>query len=124
MTKDIKTAKSVQEIWNLGFDTEYDLPVVEGLVYNPTTCAIERMTQPTGDSKYATNHLDDYTTTSVTYVGQEDKDGVWKIIKIDETGNFPVFTFASITNNPTLTTYTLAWAGRVAATYGAYATAF
>ena len=46
VTKDIKTAKSTQEIWNLGFDTTYNLPVVEGLVYNPTTCEIDRMVQP------------------------------------------------------------------------------
>jgi hypothetical protein len=45
VTKDIKTAKSVQEIWNLGFDTEFNLPVVENLVYNPTTCEMERMVQ-------------------------------------------------------------------------------
>lgn len=124
VTKDIKTAKSVQEIWNLGFDTEFNLPIVELGVYNPTTSAIDRMTQPSGDSKYATNHLDDYTTTNVTYIGQEDKDGAWKIIKIDETGNFPVFTFASVSNNPTLTTYALAWAARTTATYNVYSTAF
>jgi len=46
ITKDIKTAKSTQEIANLGFDTEFNLPVVENLVYNPTTSGIERMVQP------------------------------------------------------------------------------
>jgi hypothetical protein len=76
------------------------------------------------DSKYSTNHLDDYTTTSVTYVGQEDSGGTWKIIKIDESGNFPVFTYASVTNNPTLTDYSTAWAGRVSATYNIFETAF
>lgn len=73
---------------------------------------------------FGVNHLDDYTTTSVTYVGKEDKDGVWWIIKIDETGNFPVFTHATVTNNPTLTSYTLAWTSRVTATYNVFATAF
>jgi hypothetical protein len=73
---------------------------------------------------YATNHFDDYTTTSVTYIGQETSTGLWKIIKIDETGNFPVFTYASLNNNPTLTTYALAWAARVTATYNIYEIAF
>jgi len=46
ITKDIKTAKSVQEMQNLGFDTEFNLPVIENLVYNPTTCEMDRMVQP------------------------------------------------------------------------------
>jgi hypothetical protein len=76
------------------------------------------------DSKWNTNHLDDYTTTSVTYIGQETTAGVWKMVKIDETGNFPVFTYASVSNNATLTTYALAWAGRVTAVYDVYSSAF
>jgi hypothetical protein len=124
ITKDIKTAKSSQEIDNLGFDTQFNLPVVEALIYNPITGAMDRMTQPSGDSTFSTNHLDDYTTTSVTYIGQEDASGVWKMIKIDETGTFPVFTYASIANNPTLTTYSTAWTARTTATYNIYSTAF
>lgn len=77
-----------------------------------------------GGSKYATNHLDDYTTASTTYVGQEDLDGNWKLTKIDETGNFPVYTYASLANNSSLTTYALAWAARTTATYGIYSAAF
>jgi hypothetical protein len=76
------------------------------------------------DPRFKTNAIDDYTTTNVTYICKEDKDGVWYICKIDETGNFPVFTYASITNNPTLTTYTLAYAARTTATYNIYETAF
>lgn len=75
-------------------------------------------------SRYFTNHLDDYTTTSVTYVGLEDKDGIWYMLKIDETGNFPVYTYATVSNNPLLTTYALAWAARTTATYGVFSTAF
>jgi hypothetical protein len=76
------------------------------------------------DSRFKTNAIDDYTTTNVTYICKEDSSGVWYICKIDETGNFPVFTYASITNNPTLTTYTLAYAARTTATYNIYETAF
>ena len=42
----------------------------------------------------------------------------------DETGNFPVVTHASIANNPTLTSYTLAYAARTTATYNIFETAF
>lgn len=116
---------SIQDIENVGTDRGFNgFPMREAIVYNPTSNTLERMVQPTGDSKYATNHLDDYTTTSVTYVGQEDKDGTWKIIKIDETGNFPVFTYASISNNATKTTYSDAWTDRVTLTYNVYSTAF
>jgi hypothetical protein len=84
----------------------------------------ELKTNTRTDSLYQTNHLDDYTVPSVTYIGKEDASGVYQIKKIDETGTFPVVTYASITNNPTLTTYTTAWAGRVTATYNIYSTAF
>jgi hypothetical protein len=76
------------------------------------------------DSKWNTNHLDDYSVTNITYIGQETTAGVWKMIKIDETGNFPVFTYASVSNNALLTTYTLAWAARTTATFDVYSTAF
>lgn len=70
------------------------------------------------------NHLDNYSTSNVIYLGEEDKDGTYIITKIDLTGNFPVFTYATISNNPTLTTYTLAWDGRVTDTYNIFSTAF
>ena len=46
VTKDPdKINKSTQEMQNLGFDTEFNLPTVENLVYNPTTSAMDRMVQ-------------------------------------------------------------------------------
>jgi len=44
--------------------------------------------------------------------------------KIDDTGNFPVFTYANISNNATKTTYSTAWTDRVTLTYGLYSTVF
>ena len=44
-TKDIKTAKTPQEMQNMGFDTEFNLPTFEALVYNATTGAMDRMVQ-------------------------------------------------------------------------------
>lgn len=50
ITKDIKTAKSVQEIWNLGFDTDFNLPVVESLIYNPVTQTMDRNSAVQGNA--------------------------------------------------------------------------
>lgn len=72
---------------------------------------------------YHTNHVDDYTTTNVTYIGCEDKDGQWLIKKVDDTGNYPIITYATIVNNPTITTYANAFANRVTLTYGIYSSA-
>lgn len=70
---------------------------------------------------YILQEPDNYTTTNVTYLGKVKADGVangtWLIVKIDSTGNFPTFRYANISNNPTLTTYALAWAARTTATY-------
>ena len=74
--------------------------------------------------EWVANDVDDYTTTSVTYVGKEKKDGTWWMMKLDETGTFLTINHASVTNNPTLTSYTLAWAARTTATYADYASAF
>jgi hypothetical protein len=59
----------------------------------------------------------------VTYIGMEDKDGVYCIKKIDSTTD-DVFTYATITNNPTITTYANAWAGILTNTYSIYSLAF
>jgi len=68
-------------------------------------------------SEYITQALDDYTTTSVTYICKMKADGAWLFTKIDETGNFPTFTFANVSNNATMTTYLLAYASRTTLTY-------
>lgn len=75
--------------------------------------------------RYSVNHMDDFTTANVTYIGKEDKTDNWVIMKMDESGNFPVFTYATITNNPSLTDYAMAWAVRATtATYSTYGAAF
>lgn len=106
-------------------DNAYAIAVETATATLPTGASTSaNQTLILNELKFHTNHLDDYTTTNVTYIGQEDKDGTWRLIKIDETGNFPVFTYASVSNNATLTTYTLAWTGRVTATYAIYSSAF
>lgn len=60
----------------------------------------------------------------VTYVGKEQADGTWYIVKLDETSGLAV-THATILNNPTATTYAVAWAARATTiSYGAYSEAF
>lgn len=128
---------SVQTDINHSFDEDFGVLAAENLVFNSATGALDRMTQP-GDAtsakqddiiaelkKYGTNAIDDYTTTSVTYICKEKADTAdWYIMKIDETGNFPVFTYATVLNNATKTTYALAYADRVTLTYGNFNTAF
>jgi hypothetical protein len=52
-----KTLKSVQEIQNLSFDETYNVQQVEPVVYNPTTGALDRMTQPTSPDDIQVSEL-------------------------------------------------------------------
>ena len=79
---------------------------------------------PAGGSKgdttlheFKVNHLDDTTTTDVLYVGKEDFDFEWAIQKLDDTGAITVVTYATIINNPSILSYSAAWAARVSLTY-------
>jgi len=98
-------------------------PVVA--VANPDGSDLIPGTGISTSSKYSTNAIDDYTTPSVTYICKEGASTAdWYIMKIDETGNFPVFTHATVLNNPTKTTYALAYADRTTLTYNVYNLAF
>jgi len=50
-----------------------------------------------------------------TYVCEEKKSGEWRFQKITATNGF---TYATVTNNPTKTTYALAYASFATLTYG------
>jgi hypothetical protein len=67
--------------------------------------------------KYVLHASDDYTTTSVTYLCKMKTDGTWLFTKVDETGNFAVFTYANVSNNATKTTYALAYTDRTTLNY-------
>jgi exopolysaccharide biosynthesis protein len=88
--------------------------------------SIEAITSDNGIptfSQYSTNAIDEASAT-VTYIGKEDKDGNWYVLKID-TSSGTVFTYATITNNPTQTTgYADAWADRATLTYDIFSVAF
>jgi hypothetical protein len=106
------------------------LGVDSTLFETPTTVAVnstthELLTSSTSTSKYSTNAIDDYTTASTTYICKESSSTAnWWFVKIDETGNFPLFTHATVLNNPTMTTYALAYANRTSLTYQNYNLAF
>lgn len=72
--------------------------------------------------EFNTNDIEEASAT-ITYIGGEDKDGEWIVKKIDTTsGNS--FQYASVTNNPTRTSYDLAWTNRATLTYENYGEAF
>ena len=74
--------------------------------------------------KYATNAIDDYTETDIVYFCREKADGTWYIKKFDDSGNFPIVTHATVTNNPTVTSYGDAYTARTSLTYGTFSQAF
>jgi len=71
---------------------------------------------------YKTNDIDD-STANITYIGKEDEEGNWLIIKVDETSGVSI-TYATNSNNPTVTTYSNAWSNRTSLTYSTYSGAF
>ena len=74
------------------------------------------------DANFNTNEIEEASAT-VTYLGMEDRDGVWYVQKIDTTsGNS--FQYATVNNNPTRTSYTLGWTNRATLTYEDYGEAF
>lgn len=58
----------------------------------------------------------------VTYIGKEDKQGNWYVIKIDESSDI-VINHATEDNNDE-TTYTTAWTNRASLTYEDFSSAF
>jgi len=72
--------------------------------------------------KWNVNDIDEASAT-VTYIGQEEKEGGWYLKKID-TSSQVVFTHASVTNNPSILTYSSAWTSRASITYQAFSSAF
>jgi hypothetical protein len=70
------------------------------------------------------NNIDKTSTTGVRYLCAENKFGEWFFTKIDNSGSNPEFGYASIINNPTYLTYTLAYADRTILTYDNYSQVF
>lgn len=91
---------------------------VANYVWNGTTW--ERMTQPGGGSSaitWGTNDLEEGTT---SYFGQTTSDGTWRIIKLTDIS----VSYATVSNNGAVTSYTDAWTNKATLTYGRFDEAF
>lgn len=67
---------------------------------------------------YKTNDVEEASAT-VTYIGSEKSAAGWMVQKIDTTTD-TVMRYASVVNNPAVTTYAAAWTARATLTYDIY----
>lgn len=70
------------------------------------------------NEKFKTNDIEEASST-LTYMGQQDGDGDWLVVKIDESSDTN-FSYASIKNNSTIKSYASAWTGRDGLNYDNY----
>jgi hypothetical protein len=112
-----------QSLENVKVNPSGALTVEVGTSALPTGAATEVTLEKirVNSEEYGLNDYENASAT-VTYVGKEDKNGTYVIIKIDSTTGYAV-TYATIANNPTRTTYALAWTNRATLTYEKFATA-
>lgn len=109
-----------------------------GITGNPFQVGAASLPLPTGAASEATlsaiqlaarfngifpNHVDALDA-NTTYVGKEDKDGVWLVQKISVSGTVTTLTYATVLNNGSVLTYSAAWTARATLTYGTFAQAF
>ena len=83
----------------------------------------ERMVQPSGSASASTladfsvNDIDDGTT---AYFGKTKPDGTWLVQKVTDTS----VSYATVSNNGAVTSYTDAWTNKATLTYGRFDEAF
>jgi len=65
---------------------------------------------------YLFHNLDDTTTALTTYIGTQNSSGVYRVKKLVESTTSNM-SYATLNNNPTKSTYALAWADRVNLVY-------
>lgn len=75
------------------------------------------------DTRYAVSRLDDFTDPNLIYVGKEDSAGGWQAVKLDLNSGI-VITYASIINNPSISSLDAAWNSRTSLIYGPYSQVF
>ncbi len=68
-------------------------------------------------TNYTMQYVDKTSTSNVVYLCKERNNGKWLFTKINKSTGNPEFTFANVSNNPTKTTYDLAFADRTSLTY-------
>lgn len=72
---------------------------------------------------FGTNDIDKVDSTTF-YEGLEDAEGTWQIVKSISVSPLTSMRFATIKNNPSLNSYSAAWAARASLTFDTYGTAF
>jgi len=89
-----------------------------------TATSIETKLQTVIDNQneFITNDIDVFSST-ITYIGSENKDGDWYVKRIDTTSQ-TAFRHASIQNNPSYPDYDTAWDARGSLSYQIYSGAF
>lgn len=80
----------------------------------------ERMEQPGGSSGVASYQINDIEESTTSYFGYTKPDGTWMVKELTDTS----VSYATVTNNGAVTTYTDAWADRATLTYGRFDEAF
>lgn len=73
--------------------------------------------------KFESNDVEKVDAT-LLYDGGEDKDGQWCIQEVETNAGLTTIRFATQLNNPSITTYSAAWAARASLTYGLFSEAF
>ena len=123
-----ETDKTLQKMFIDSFDREFNQNSFELLAFDPlvrddagvVVGGLQRVTvKALGD--YVANDIEE--TGDITYIGFENLDGDYFIQKIDATSGKSI-RFGTIINNPTRTTYALAWTNRATLTFDTYSTAF
>lgn len=117
---------SEQAILNSSFDPEFGVSTFELLAFDPLANsgggALKRVTV-NALGQYQTNDTSN-TELSPYYVGKEDDDGDWFVMKVTTTAGAISIRYASHKNNNSYTTYSTAWTDRTSLTYGTYSGAF
>jgi hypothetical protein len=126
--RDSNKIHSLEHIFNLSFDKEYQMLGVELVGFDPLGAdpagnrvgALKRITT-NAIGEYRMNDRVDVGTD--TWVGFEDPEGDWIIQKIDQSSGTSI-RYATIINNTSTTSYSDAWTNRATLTYGTYSQAF
>lgn len=127
---DGKLALQLQTMFGLSFDKDSQKVFVGLLGYNPTNDSAyminisdngRLLTEGQPTDSYGLN--DEYESGAVKYLGMESADGKYLIRKIDSSSG-KSFRYATVVNNPLVTSYADAWSSKESLSYGTIADAF
>ena len=111
-----------QNLLNNSYDRDFKVLAVELLAYDPLNGSGGALKRVTTNAMGEYQMNDKVEAGDVTYLGMEDAEGDWIIQKIDNTSGI-TRRFGTKLNNPTYSSYSLAWTDRLTLTYGTYSEA-